>query len=54
MALSCLPHLPELFNNYYIVLGSDRMRALRFDTTDMKREYENILGDQEIDIRVHT
>jgi hypothetical protein len=50
MALSCLPHLPESFNNYYTVLGPARMRALRFDTTDMKKEYENILGDQEIDI----
>jgi hypothetical protein len=50
MALSCLPHLPESFNNYYTVLGPDKMRALRFDTTDMKKEYENILGDQEIDI----
>jgi len=51
MALSCLPHLPESFNNYYTVLGPSRMKALRFDTTDMKKEYENILGNQEINIR---
>jgi len=51
MALSCLPHLPESFNNYYTVLGPSRMKALRFDTTDMKREYEKILSNQEIDIK---
>ncbi len=48
--LSCLPHLPELFNNYYTVLGPERMRALRFDTSDMKKEYEKIIGNQEVNI----
>jgi hypothetical protein len=50
-ALSCLPHLPELFTNYYTVLGPEKMRALRFDTTDMKKAYEGIMGNQEINIR---
>ena len=49
--LSCLPHLPELFNNYYTVLGPEKMKALRFDTTDMKKAYEGIIGNQEINIR---
>ena len=50
-ALSCLPHLPESFVNYYTVLGPERMRALRYNATDMKREYEGIIGNQEINIR---
>ena len=49
--LSCLPHLPELFTNYYTVLGPEKMKALRFDTTDMKKAYEGIIGNQEINIR---
>ena len=51
--LSCLPHLPEVFNNYYTVLGSEKIRALGYNTTDMKREYERRLGNQEIDIQVN-
>jgi len=50
VANSLLPHLPESFNNYYVVLGPDRMRALRFDATDMKKAYEGIIGNQSIDI----
>ena len=50
-ALSCLPHLPESFVNYYTVLGPERMKALRYNATDMKREYEGIIGNQEINIR---
>jgi len=51
MINSLLPHLPESFTNYYTVLGIDRMKALRFDATDMRKEYEGIIGNQEIDIR---
>ena len=50
MANSLLPHLPESFVNYYTVLGPDKMRALRYNTTDIKRVYEEIMGDQGIDI----
>jgi hypothetical protein len=50
VALSCLPHLPESFVNYYTVLGPDRMRALRYNVTDMRFEYEGIIGNQRIDI----
>lgn len=51
MANSLLPHLPESFVNYYTVLGPDKMRALRFNTTDMRKAYEGIIGNQEIDIK---
>ena len=51
MANSLLPHLPESFVNYYTVLGPDKMKALRFNTTDMKRAYDGVIGNQEIDIK---
>jgi len=50
-ALAILPHLPSSFQNYYTVLGPERMRALWYNVTDMKREYEGIIGNQEINIR---
>lgn len=46
----CLPHLPESFINYYTVLGPEKLKALRYNITDLKREYERIIGNQEIDI----
>jgi hypothetical protein len=49
--LSCLPHLPEVFNNYYTVLGSEKIRALGYNITDMKKEYERKMGNQVIDIK---
>lgn len=51
MANSLLPHLPESFNNYYTVLGPDKMRALRFDATDLRKAYDGVIGNQEIDIK---
>ena len=48
--LSLLPHLPESFTNYYTVLGVSRMIALGYNATNMKREYDGIVGNQEIDI----
>lgn len=51
VALSCLPHLPESFVNYYTVLGPEKMRALRYNATDMRKAYENLLGDQLVDVR---
>ena len=51
--LSCLPHLPEVFNNYYTVLGSERIRALGYNITDMKKEYERRMGNQVIDVRTN-
>ena len=50
-ALAILPHLPSSFQNYYTVLGPERMRALWYNVTEMKREYEQIIGNQSIDIR---
>ena len=49
--LSLLPHLPESFTNYYTVLGVSRMIALGYNATNMKREYDGIVGNQEIDIK---
>jgi len=49
-ALSILPHLPSSFQNYYTVLGPERMRALWYNVTEMKREYEGIIGNQAINI----
>jgi hypothetical protein len=46
----CLPQLPESFINYYTVLGPEKLKALRYNVTDLKREYERIMGNQEIDI----
>ena len=51
MANSLLPHLPESFVNYYTVLGPEKMKALRYNTTDIRRAYEGIIGNQEIDIK---
>ena len=51
--LSCLPHLPEVFTNYYTVLGKSRMIALRYNITDMKKEYERKMGNQVIDVRTN-
>ena len=50
IANSLLPHLPESFVNYYTVLGPERMRALSYNATEMRKEYEGIMGNQEIDI----
>jgi len=50
MAKSLLPHIPESFGNYYIVLGPEKMRALRYNITDMKNAYNGIIGNQDIDI----
>ena len=49
--LAILPHLPTSYQNYYTVLGPDRMRACGYDVTRMKREYEGIIGNQGICIR---
>ncbi len=49
--LSILPHLPSNFQNYYTVLGPDRMRALWYDVTKMKKEYDGVIGNQGICIR---
>ncbi len=48
---SILPHLPESYTNYYTVLGVDKMRALGYNATDMKKEYEGRVGNQSIDIK---
>ena len=53
MANSLLPHLPESFNNYYTVLGPEKMRALSYNATEMKKAYDGIIGDQSIDIKPH-
>jgi len=50
-ALAILPLLPSNFQNYYTVLGKERMYALGFDVTRMKKEYDSIIGNQGIDIR---
>ena len=50
LANSLLPHLPESFVNYYTVLGPDKMRALSYNATEMKKAYDGIIGNQEIDI----
>ena len=50
-ALSCLPHLPEEYVNYYTVLGIERIKANGYNITDVKKEYEGIIGNQEIDIK---
>lgn len=49
--LAILPHLPSNFQNYYTVLGPDRMRACGYNVTDMKKEYDGIIGNQGICIR---
>jgi hypothetical protein len=49
--LSILPHLPSSFQNYYSVLGPERIRALGYNVTKMRLEYEGVMGNQEIDIR---
>ena len=51
MANSLLPHLPESLVNYYTVLGPEKIKALRYNTTDIKRAYEGIMGNQGIDIK---
>ena len=53
VALTILPHLPSSVQSYYTVLGKNRIMALRCNTTDMKKEYEGVLGNQEINIRDH-
>lgn len=50
VALSILPQLPSIVQNYYIVLGPERIKALGYHITSMKKEYEGILGNQNIDI----
>lgn len=52
VVLSLLPHLPESFNNYYTVLGLEKMKALGYNATDIKKEYEGIMGNQNIDIGI--
>jgi hypothetical protein len=47
---SCLSQLPASFTNYYTVLGPERMRALRFNITDLKKEYDKTIGNQQIDL----
>lgn len=51
VALQCLPHLPEIFTNYYTVLGPEKIRALGYKTSDMKKEYEGRIGNTKINIK---
>ena len=51
--LSCLPHLPEEYINYYTVLGIERIKANGYNISDIRKEYESTLGNQEINIRDH-
>ena len=53
MILSCLPHLPEEYINYYTVLGIERIKANGYNISDIKKEYEGVLGNQEINIKDH-
>jgi hypothetical protein len=46
----CLPQLPESFVNYFTVLGPERIKACGYNVTDMKKEYEKIIGNQGIDV----
>jgi len=45
-----LMYLPSYFINFCTVLGPEKMKALSFNSTDMKKEYEGIIGNQGIDI----
>lgn len=49
-ASAILSYLPSNFQNYYTVLGPDRIRANGYNVTEIKKEYETILNNQEIDI----
>lgn len=51
IVLSILSHLPSSVQSYYTVLGQNKIMALRYNITDMKKEYEGIMGNQEIDIK---
>ena len=53
MILSCLPHLPEEYINYYTVLGIERIKANGYNISDIRKEYEGVLGNQEINIKDH-
>ena len=46
----CLLQLPESFVNYLTVLGPDKIKACGYNVTDMKKEYEKIIGNQMIDV----
>ena len=49
--LSILSHLPSSFHNYYTTLGPERIRALGYNATKIKQEYDGIIGNQGIDIQ---
>lgn len=49
--LSCLPHLPNEYINYFTVLGVERIRANGYNISDVRREYEGTLGNQKIDVK---
>jgi len=48
---SCLPHISEEYTNYYTVLGVERIRANGYNISDVKKEYEGVLGNQGINIK---
>ena len=51
VVLVILSHLPSSFQNYYTVLGPNRIRALGYNVTKIREDYEAVLGNQEIDIK---
>lgn len=51
ISISMFPYLPSSFQNYYTVLGPGRMRALWYDVTKMRKEYERIMENQGVDIK---
>ena len=48
---TCLPHLPEEYINYINVLGVDRIRANGYNISDVRKEFEGVVGNDGIDIK---
>ena len=45
-----LNSIPQIFSNYYNTLGRDRIKALFYQKSVLEREYQRLIGNQDIDL----
>lgn len=47
---SVLSRIPIFFGNFYLILGPDKCRALKYRYQDLKKEYDRLISNQNINI----
>ena len=46
-----LCQIPMIYGNYFNILGSDRCGSMKYQQSDIKREYDRVVSNQDIDLK---